>query len=203
MISTRRFYPCGHRCHFASNSAASDSKSFRRPLMPLPGSSETRKSMRRNRRCVYWSSNCLSSLMSPPWVVDGESAARGLLVLRLHIGSSLPHGLDRLIETHPVVAIAVHRHPSRASRHHGGASRHHGGASTSRGGGATSISVRISKWVRPWETRLGWSRTRGASYPLEELSPTCSIRVRTGTRSAPSAAVWPRTSRRRPRTWLR
>jgi hypothetical protein len=66
--------------------------------------------------------------MSPPWVVDGESAARGLLVLRLHIGSSLPHGLDRLIETHPVVAIAVHRHPSRASRHHGGASRHHGGA---------------------------------------------------------------------------
>src|SRR5699024_10594978 len=140
MISTRRFCPCGHSCHFASNSAASDSKSFRRPLMPLPGSSETRKSMRRNRRCVYWSSNCLSSLMSPPWVVDGESAARGLLVLRLHIGSSLPHGLDRLIETHPVVAIAVHRHPSRASRHHGG-------ASTSRRGGSTSISLRISKWI--------------------------------------------------------
>src|SRR5699024_2713226 len=131
--------------------------------MPLPGSSETRKSMRRNRRCVYWSSNCLSFLMSPPWVVDGESAARGLLVLRLHIGSSLPHGLDRLIETHPVVAIAVHRHPSRASRHHGG-------ASTSRRGGSTSISLRISKWIRPWETRLGGSRPRRVTYPIETVS---------------------------------
>src|SRR5699024_5677274 len=154
-------------------------------------------SMRRNRRCVYWSSNCLSSLMSPPWVVDGESAARGLLVLGLHIGSSLPHGLDRLIETHPVVAIAVHRHPIRASPHHGGTSRHHGGASTSGRAGSTSISWRISKWIRPWETRLGGSRPRRVTYPIETVSPTCSTRVRTGSRSVPSAAVWPRTSRRR------
>src|SRR5699024_624609 len=48
--------------------------------------------------------------------VDGESAARRLLVLRLHIGSSLPHGLDRLIETHPVAAIAVHRQPRGVDR---------------------------------------------------------------------------------------
>src|SRR5699024_6757783 len=132
MISTRRFCPCGHSCHFASNSAASDSKSFRRPLMPLPGSSETRTSMRRNRRCVYWSLNCFSSVVSSLYIIGGESASRAHLILLHHIVSCLPQGLDRLIETHPVVAIAEHRHPSAASRQHGGAGRHHAGAATAR-----------------------------------------------------------------------
>src|SRR6516225_9653002 len=38
--------------------------------------------------------------------VDGEAAARGLLVLRLHVGAGLAHRLDGGIQRHAVIAVA-------------------------------------------------------------------------------------------------
>src|SRR3546814_11166058 len=38
--------------------------------------------------------------------VDGEATERGLLVLRVHIGSCFPHRLDHLVQRYDVRAIA-------------------------------------------------------------------------------------------------
>src|SRR5689334_16958488 len=45
--------------------------------------------------------------------VDRQAAAGGLLVLVLHVRPGLPHGLDRLVQRHVVLAVAPDRHPGR------------------------------------------------------------------------------------------
>ena len=39
--------------------------------------------------------------------VDGQPAERGFLVLGLHVVAGLAHGLDHLVEAHPVFAVAA------------------------------------------------------------------------------------------------
>src|SRR4051794_6197589 len=43
--------------------------------------------------------------------VEGQPATGGLLVLVLHVGTGLPHGLDRLVQRDVVPAVAAHGHP--------------------------------------------------------------------------------------------
>ena len=48
--------------------------------------------------------------------IDRQPAERGLLVLRLHVGAGLAHGLDDAVERHAVRAVAVQRQPSGGDR---------------------------------------------------------------------------------------
>src|SRR5690348_2478643 len=48
--------------------------------------------------------------------VDRQAAAGGLLVLVFHVRPGLPHGLDRLVQRHMVLAVAPDRHPGRGDR---------------------------------------------------------------------------------------
>src|SRR3954454_3498571 len=43
--------------------------------------------------------------------VEGQPATGGLLVLVLHVGAGLPHGLDRLVQGDVVSAVAAYGHP--------------------------------------------------------------------------------------------
>src|SRR3954464_11115031 len=42
--------------------------------------------------------------------VEGQPATGGLLVLVLHVGAGLPHGLHRLVQGDVVPAVAAHGH---------------------------------------------------------------------------------------------
>src|SRR5579885_2106370 len=42
--------------------------------------------------------------------VDGEAAAAGFLVLVLHVAAGVAHGLDHLVETDAMLAVAAHGH---------------------------------------------------------------------------------------------
>src|SRR4051794_40918147 len=48
--------------------------------------------------------------------VEGQPATGGLLVLVLHVGAGLAHGLDRLVQRNVVPAVAAHGHPGGGDR---------------------------------------------------------------------------------------
>src|SRR5207342_27612 len=50
--------------------------------------------------------------------VHGESAARGFLVLLLHVAPGVAHGLDDLVERNPVLAVAAQGHARGIDRLH-------------------------------------------------------------------------------------
>ncbi len=52
--------------------------------------------------------------------VDRQAAARGFLVLGLHVGTGVAHGLDDFVEAHMVDAVAAQRHPRGVDRLHRG-----------------------------------------------------------------------------------
>src|SRR4249919_196038 len=50
--------------------------------------------------------------------VHGEPAARGFLVLFLHVAPGVAHGLDDLVERDPVLAVTTQRHARGVDRLH-------------------------------------------------------------------------------------
>src|SRR5215472_11615204 len=76
---------------------------------PVSGPSSLKHSTYRVPSCSVTGASALDD-------VDGQAAAGGLLVLVLHVRSGLPHGLDRLVQRHVVLAVTPDRHPGRGDR---------------------------------------------------------------------------------------